>query len=276
MQNSRYLSEFNKLLNQNAYKYHTLDVFRDFCRMATISLSSPFYGGQYENEYMSIIKKYDKKEAALFPQMLSILIEALEQCPHDFLGEAFMSNDMGSSYKGQFFTPQHICDFMTQITISDLKAQLNDKEFVTLSEPACGAGAMVVSVVKEFIEAGLNHSRQLYVVAKDIDPICADMAYIQLSLLGVPATVVLGDTLANTCNRALATPVHFIELWEYRLRRNDKSDQKENVADDQLVPDHTTVLDSGVAKVSKSQKANLITPSLFDDFYTIKHIDQVS
>lgn len=262
-----YLAEFNKLLNKHSYKYHTIDVFRDFCRMAAICLSNPFYGGQFEDEYLSIVKRYKKNEVDIFPQMLALVIEALENNPHDFLGEAFMSNDMGSSYKGQFFTPQHICDFMTQITISDLKTQLNSKEFVTLSEPACGAGAMVISVVKEFIDAGLNHSRQLYVVAKDIDAICADMAYIQLSLLGVPATIILGDSLANTCNRALSTPVYFLELWEYRLK---KRYGQEKTHDADIVE---------VAKEecqSKTPKQQLITPSLFDDAFIINSITQAS
>lgn len=220
----QFLAQFNKILSQNCYRHHTLDVFRDFCRMSVVSLASPFYGNRFENEYENITQRYSKEEMKRFPEMLSILIQALEDSPHDFLGEVFMSNDMGSSYRGQFFTPQHICDFMAKITLFDITEALKHKEYVSVNEPASGAGAMIISVVKEFIELGLNHSRQLYVVAQDVDPICADMAYLQLSLLGVPAHVILGNTLAMTQERVLATPVYFLENWNERLTQKSKSD----------------------------------------------------
>lgn len=221
---NHYLTEFNRLLNLYAYKYHTIEVFRDFCRSVAISLSSPFYSYQFEAEYKSIMQRYEKKEQDIFPKMLTVLVQALEKEPYDFLGEAFMSNDMGSSYKGQYFTPQAVSDLTALMGANDLFQLLDTKEYVTLSEPACGAGSMIIALVKVFIEKGLNHSRQLYVEAKDIDALCADMTYIQLSLLGVSATVIWGDTLANTTNRALKTPVYFLEQWGERLK-DDKANQ---------------------------------------------------
>lgn len=217
---NKYLAEFNSLLNQHGYKYHTIEVFRDFCRMAAIALSSPFYNYQFEQEYKEIIEKYEKKEQDIFPKMLFVLTNALQAEPHDFLGEAFMSNDLGSSHKGQFFTPLSISELTAAMSASDLIQYLEKKEYVTLSEPACGSGSMIIALIKIFIEKGLNHSRQLYVEAKDIDSLCADMTYIQLSLLGVSATVIWGDTLACTTNRAIQTPIFFIERWSKILKSN--------------------------------------------------------
>lgn len=247
----KFLSQFNKILSQNCYRHHTLDVFRDFCRMAVISLANPFYGNRFEDEYMNIIQRYSEEENKRFPEMLSILIQALEDSPHDFLGEVFMSNDMGSSYRGQFFTPQHICDFMAKITLFDIVGALKHKEFVSVNEPASGAGAMIISVVKEFIELGLNHSKQLYVVAQDVDPICADMAYLQLSLLGVPAHVILGNTLAMTQERVLATPVFFLEGWSEKLKQKQETIESQPKKQDAL-------------KIEKCN-ARLKMPSLFDE-----------
>lgn len=164
--------------------------------------------------------RYDKKEQGIFPRMLAVLVQALEKDPHDFLGESFMSNDLGSSYKGQFFTPLSISELTAAMSASDLIQHLEQKEYVTLSEPACGSGSMIIALIKIFIENGLNHSCQLYVEAKDIDALCADMTYIQLSLLGVSATVIWGDTLNCTTNRAIQTPIFFIERWTKRLKSN--------------------------------------------------------
>lgn len=269
-QRKNYLAEFNKLLNANCYKYHTVEVFRDFCRMAAIALSNPFYGGQFEEEYTQIEKSYDKEANSRFKEMFRIVIEALQDDPHDFLGDAFMSNDMGSSYKGQFFTPQHICDFMAELTIGDIKGQLQNKEFITLNEPASGAGAMVIATIKKFINEGLNHSKQLYVVAQDIDSICADMAYIQLSLLGVAAKVVLGDTLAMTCHRVLATPIYFIERWDMRLeRRKMEEEAKALLVNEQCAAEKepiNEVLNKEENTIIAHQKQARVTPSLFEGF----------
>ncbi|ELT2938103.1 SAM-dependent DNA methyltransferase, partial [Salmonella enterica] len=51
----------------------------------------------------------------------------------------------------------------------------------------------------------------------DIDPIAADMAFIQLSLLGIPAEVVTGNTLTMQLNRVRYTPVYYINNFEKRL-----------------------------------------------------------
>lgn len=281
-QRKNYLAEFNKLLNANCYKYHTVEVFRDFCRMATIALSNPFYGGKFEEEYTRIEKNYDKESNDRFKEMFRIVVEALQDDPHDFLGDAFMSNDMGSSYRGQFFTPQNICDFMAELTITDIKEQLKNKEFITLNEPACGAGAMVIAAIKKFINEGLNHSKQLYVVAQDVDPICADMAYVQLSLLGVAAKVVLGDTLAMTCNRVLATPIYFVERWNMRLeRRKMEEEAKALLVNEQCTREEERsdeVLDQVANTIKPQPKQPRITPSLFEGFakFTSTNMNQAS
>ena len=46
----------------------------------------------------------------------------------------------------------------------------------------------------------------MWVPATDIDPLAAGMAYIQLSLCGVPGEVVIGNSLCNERRRVLLTP----------------------------------------------------------------------
>jgi len=55
------------------------------------------------------------------------------------------------------------------------------------------------------------------VQATDIDRTTALMCYIQLSLWGVPAQVIVGNTLTNEVREVFYTPVYYINQWDRRL-----------------------------------------------------------
>ena len=44
------------------------------------------------------------------------------------------------------------------------------------------------------------------------------MAYIQLSSLGIPGEVVLGNALADERRLVMCTPMHWLEQWPLRLQ----------------------------------------------------------
>lgn len=67
-------------------------------------------------------------------------------------------------------------------------------------------------------EAGYSSHSYLWVSAQDIDPLAAGMAYIQLSLSGVPGEVVIGNSLNDERRRVLHTAAHFMGNWAYLLR----------------------------------------------------------
>ena len=62
-------------------------------------------------------------------------MEALEANPdQDFLGEMFMGLNLGNHWKGQFFTPYSICWLMSEITVADLEARIEQKGWVGIHE----------------------------------------------------------------------------------------------------------------------------------------------
>lgn len=75
----------------------------------------------------------------------------------------------------------------------------------------------ILAYAQCMLEAGLNPSEHLYVECIDIDPIAADMAFIQLSLLGIPAKVITGNALTTKFTRVRYTPIYYINEWEGRL-----------------------------------------------------------
>jgi hypothetical protein len=52
------------------------------------------------------------------------------------------------------------------------------------------------------------------------------MAYIQLSLLGVPAVVVVGDTLRLEERARWYTPAHVVGGWTMKLRREKQESER--------------------------------------------------
>lgn len=78
---------------------------------------------------------------------------------------------------------------------------------------------MTLAVAEELRELGHDPLCSLWVYAIDIDPLAAVMAYIQLSLIGIPAAVTIGDALNDGGNkRTRYTPAHYLGNWFARLR----------------------------------------------------------
>ena len=68
-------------------------------------------------------------------------------------------------------------------------------------------------------ESGLNYQQAMHVVATDIDATACHMAYIQFSLLHIPAVVIHGNGLnpAQSWDEWL-TPAHVLGGWSARLQ----------------------------------------------------------
>ncbi len=58
-----------------------------------------------------------------------------------------------------------------------------------------GSGGMIITYAETLKEQGYNYQNQLFVEAIDINETCFMMAFIQLSLYGIPARVMLGNTI---------------------------------------------------------------------------------
>lgn len=197
-----FLDSFRKL----TYRHRAWDIWRDFVIMFACSLSNPvdkFHYDEREARYMKIIKKYNKQEQAIFPELAAQTVLALEENQEqDFLGSIFMELNLGNESGGQFFTPYHVCELMAEIALGDNVAQqVNEQGYITICDSCCGAGATLIAGVhaarKQLEKENLNYQNHVLVVAQDIDEIVALMCYIQLSLLGVAAYIKVGNTFTE-------------------------------------------------------------------------------
>ncbi|MDO5540814.1 MAG: N-6 DNA methylase [Eubacteriales bacterium] len=225
-----YRKEFLNAFQKLTYQHRTWDIWRDFIIMFACSLSNSMDKARYderEKRYLLIIKKYNKQEQMLFPELAAHTVMALEDNPEqDFLGSIFMELKLGNESGGQFFTPYHVCQLMADITIGDVAAQIEKDGYVTIHDPCCGAGATLIAGVhsarKQLEKAGLNFQNHVLVAAQDIDEIVALMCYIQLSLLGVAAYIKVGNALTDpmTGNDSLDnywfTMMYYSDVWTMR------------------------------------------------------------
>lgn len=197
--------------------------FSDWIEMCAISLSNAVDRGQAvkrEARYKEIAKRYDAKDHEHFREALGLVVELLEAGPADVLGTLFMGEDLGSDARGQFFTPYEVSYLMARIAHSDLIERART-EFVTLNEPTCGSGGMVIAMAQSLQESGLNYQTQMHCVAQDIDHTAVHMAYVQLSLLYVPAVVIQGNTLLVEQNETWFTPAHVLGNWTQKIRARE-------------------------------------------------------
>ena len=72
----------------------------------------------------------------------------LEDNPEqDFLGSLYHDLNLQQEQKGQFFTPYDISRFMAEIPFAgnNAKEELDRKGHISVNDPACGAGAMLIA-----------------------------------------------------------------------------------------------------------------------------------
>jgi type I restriction-modification system DNA methylase subunit len=214
-----------KLIEQASYRHSTWQVFSDFVEMAALSISNSVDKTQWETRekrYLDIIKGYERRDGELFPKMFGELVKALEIEMTDVLGEIFMELELGSKWKGQFFTPMSVCRAAAAMSLVDVKKLVKEKGFITVNEPAVGGGALIIAVAEEMKNLGLNYQQTMLVTAQDLDLKAVHMCYLQLSLLGIPAVVLNANTLSMEVYSQWKTPAYILGGWWYRKQKEAK------------------------------------------------------
>lgn len=198
--------KFVDLLDFSRGKYSIGQVLEDFLYMSAIALKNSCYFDKNEEDwYFSIIKKYEREELDIFPKLLAelVCIIAKDEKFIDILGEIYQAININSKWSGQFFTPNHIAEVMAKMIID--KASSND-EVIRINDPACGSGVLLLNVANSIKDKNIDYTEKLLVCGQDIDIRCFCMTYIQLSLVGIPGIVILGDSLLNEHRKIYYTP----------------------------------------------------------------------
>ena len=156
-----------------------------------------------ENKTLENLKEKEKK--LLGEAVGEFLIEASKEPFTDILGDYILGikSKKDKQWKGQFFTPQTICDFMAQTTMIDITEEkifqkIKNGESYMIAEPSAGSGRMILSAAKELNKKiPFAFTTYLEVWATDIDITCVKMTAINTAIWGIPTAVVWGDALIH-------------------------------------------------------------------------------
>jgi type I restriction-modification system DNA methylase subunit len=202
------VGDFRKILERISHRRDARRVFDAFTRLAACALAAQ----TREPEFLEEVKHWERAELELFAEALGALTNEMEAHPfEDILGRYYMEfavSQQGQKWHGEFHTPKAIGDLMARITIGDMASLPTDRP-ITVCEPACGSGAMILSLA----EACTPEVRsRLRVTAIDINHTACDMAFINTTLWGIPTRVIHGNTLSTECWAAWSN-IHYIAPW---------------------------------------------------------------
>jgi hypothetical protein len=218
-----HLAAMRRLFEGNRMRHDTYTLFGDCMEAMAIALANAVDLRQRdarEARYLEIVGRYERDVVAMFPQVLAELTTGLDHERCDLLGALFHDLELHNTARGQFFTPYSVSRMMADVTLGSpemLRSMIEQRGFVTAMEPACGAGSMVIALADAMQNAGVNYQRHLHVTAVDIDPRAIHMAYAQLSLLHVPAHLIVGNSLSLEVREHWYTPAHILGGWSGRL-----------------------------------------------------------
>jgi type I restriction-modification system DNA methylase subunit len=174
------IKEFIEVFDKIAMNRSENEIFIDFLDISICCLS----GQRYEEQYLSIIKKYKKEEVELFAKLFArmvIIMEADGNGLTDCLGEFFQLRITRGRH-GQFFTPQNVTDFIGAITMDETTLGK------TIMDPCCGSGRMLLSAAK------VNRNNLFY--GADLDYRCVKMTAINMCLNGLQGEVAWMNSLS--------------------------------------------------------------------------------
>ncbi|HEC8685036.1 TPA: DUF1738 domain-containing protein [Salmonella enterica subsp. enterica serovar Oranienburg] len=217
-----HIQEFVSLFNRIAPHENRWQVFSDFAHMAAAALYNAVHRDPtVEADYLRRVKRYSKEDALRMSGLLAAVTDGLEFSPTDFLGQLLMTLELGNQYLGQYFTPYSVSYMMARMNMADRLPELEEggREYITVCDPACGAGGMIVATAEAMLEAGYNPQKQMLAFCTDIDPLAAMLCYIQLTLMHIPAVVCVGNSLTMEITREMATPAYRLGLWDLKLYR---------------------------------------------------------
>lgn len=224
---------FLKIFNSLTGKHSRWEIWEDFVTLTAIEISNStdkVNAPERTKMYQTIVSKYSAKEREGMAEMLAEVIMGMEQNPdQDFLGSLYMLCELGNEHTGQFFTPYDVCKCMAMITMGNASLDFS-QGFVSVSDPACGAGATLLALANILKEKDVYYHTKVLFVGQDIDYIVGLMCYIQLSLMGCAGYVVIGNTISEPSwsydgrgllpggpqNRIWYTPFYFTDVWVAR------------------------------------------------------------
>lgn len=194
--------EFVRLINEIDRSKHRTEVFSDFCEMAYCALAkkaNPFTDQQeaLEAQYMGVVGRYrDKSDIWQMKDLFFLALAEIGKGGCDFLG--MVAGEIGAleSRLGQFFTPYEVSRLMAEINLSDVDQMIEEQGFITVQEPAAGAGGMLMAMADVIEGKGHNLETTVWIEAVELSRSTYHMCYLQCAARGLAGKIICGNSLS--------------------------------------------------------------------------------
>lgn len=223
----KYIEDLKKRLIQTAEitrgRINPRQVYRSFisyCALRLSLCSDPVHYQERSEQLTALLKDYRENEQAAFEQAFQELANMVVRNTKagvykDILGDVLLELGAANRVMKQDFTPEGAAKLLARLTFHS-STDIPERGYFTLADHACGSGILPLAAAERLLQLGLNPTEELVIQAVDLDSACAQMTFIQLSLYGIPAVVIRGDTMTVTEYERWYTPVYLWRKWVWR------------------------------------------------------------
>ena len=196
------VTAFVRALDQFERSKTRTEIFRLFCEMAYCALAkraSPFpdQRDRLEAVYMQCVSSFpNKDDVRRMPEMMALAIQAISGGGIDFFGQVAAEIGALDAGLGQFFTPYEISRLIAEMSLGDAAGQIEAQGFITVSEPAAGAGGMVLALADALEAQGFDPALHIWIEAVELSRSTFHMAYVQINARGIAGRVVNGNSIS--------------------------------------------------------------------------------
>ena len=220
MELKKTLLEFSKVTHGRLARTRVFSDYLAYCALLLSSRTDPVHRKKRLEQFKKLQEPYSDSEWQMFQQtiaeMCSVVIRNTEMGYfHDLFGETYMELGGRNTALKQDFTTNDVARLISMLTIRD-DTELPECGYFSVSDHTCGSGALLLSCAERLQQIGFNPSAHLVVQAADLDIQCVYMTYINLSLYGIPAVIIHGDTIKLEEYDRWYTPVYLLDRWIWK------------------------------------------------------------
>ena len=171
MGQSEYRKQFLKIFDSIGRHHNHYERFADFLELATCAIRKTTVPpgpetDAFEARYMKTVARYPPDDVRTMPKLLALIQLAVGHGGCDFLGDIAGELEVLDAKLGQLITPYPLSRLIAEMTLEDAGSIIAERGFITLQEPASGAGGMIIAAADVVEKKGFDPSSTLYVGAR--------------------------------------------------------------------------------------------------------------
>lgn len=205
------VKEFVRALGEIDRSKRRTEVFADFCEMAYCALAKPAQPhtdqrDALEAQYMQAVARYrSKDDVRRMPAMMGLAMKTIAGGGVDFMGQVAAEIGALDAGLGQFFTPYEVSRLMAEMNLGDAASIVAAKGFITLCEPAAGAGGMMLAAADTLERLNVDLS-DVWMEGTELSRRTFHMLYVQVAARGIAGRMICGNSLSGETFAHAFTP----------------------------------------------------------------------